>query len=178
MLETIVTVIVVLLLVIGIVVAFAASKPNSFRIARSARIAAAPDKIYPLINDFHRWTAWSPYENLDPNLKRTYGGAASGVGSTYAWEGNSKAGAGRMEIMEAAVPSKVTIKLEFSKPFVAHNTAEFTLVPDGAATTVTWAMLGSRPLMMKVMGLFFNMDNMIGKDFETGLNSLRTATEA
>ena len=178
MLETIVTIIVVLLLVIAAVVAFAATRPSAFRIARSARIAAAPDKIYPLIDDFHRWTAWSPYENLDPDLKRTYGGAVSGVGATYAWEGNNKAGAGRMEIMESAVPSKVTIKLEFSKPFVAHNTAEFTLEPDGAATTVTWAMLGSRPLMMKVMGLFFNMDNMIGKDFETGLNSLRTAAEA
>lgn len=126
----------------------------------------------------YRWTAWSPYEGLDPDLKRIYGGAPSGIGATYAWEGNNKAGAGSMEIMEAAVPSKVTIRLEFTKPFVARNTAEFTLVPDGAATTVTWAMLGSRPLMMKVMGLFFSMDKMIGKDFETGLAALRTVAEA
>ncbi len=177
MLETIVTIIVVLLLVIAAVVAFAATKPNSFRVARSARIAAAPDRIYPLIDDFHRWTAWSPYEGLDPNLKRTYGGAARGVGATYAWEGNNKAGAGRMEIMEAAVPSKVTIKLDFTKPFVAHNIAEFTLEPEGAATTVTWAIHGPQPLMAKVMCLFFSMDKMLGKDFETGLNSLRTAAE-
>jgi len=175
MLGTIVAIIVVLLL---IVVGFAATRPNTFRVARSASIAAAPDKIYPLIDDFRRWTAWSPYEGLDPNLERSYGGAPSGVGATYAWEGNNKAGAGSMEITAAQAPSKVTIRLEFTKPFAARNTAEFTLVPEGAGTTVTWAVVGPRPLMMKVMGLFVSMDNMLGKDFEKGLASLRTAAEA
>ena len=174
MLETIVAIIAVLLLV----VAFAATRPNTFRVARSTRIAAAPDKIYPLIDDFHRWTVWSPYEGLDPNLKRSYGGASSGVGATYEWEGDNKAGTGRMEILEAVAPAKVTIKLDFTKPFVAHNTAEFTLEPGGAGTIVTWAVHGPQPMMAKVMSLFFSMDKMLGKDFETGLASLKTVVEA
>jgi hypothetical protein len=178
MLETIATIVVVLLLAVGIAVAFAATRPNSFRIERSIRITAAPDKIYPLIDDFHRWTAWSPYENLDPNLKRTYGGAMNGTGAVYAWEGNGKAGAGRMEITGTAAPSRVTIALDFSKPFVAHNIAEFTMAPEGGVTAVTWAMHGSRPLMIKVMGLFFSMDKMVGKDFETGLATLKSVAEA
>jgi hypothetical protein len=177
MLETIATIVVVLLLAIGIAVAFAATKPNSFRIERTTRIVAAPDRIYPLIDDFHRWTAWSPYENLDPNLKRIYSGAPSGTGAVYAWEGNGKAGAGRMEITDTAVPSKVTIALDFSKPFVAHNIAEFTMTPDGGATAVTWAMHGSRPLMIKVMGLFFSMDKLVGPQFDEGLASLKALAE-
>ena len=170
---TIVTVI--LVLIVGLL-AYAATRPGAFRVYRSAAIKAPADKIYPLIDDFHAWTAWSPYEKLDPDMRKTYEGAANGKGAIYSWEGK-KAGAGRMEIADTAAPNRVTIKLDFSKPFVAHNIAEFTLEPAGEATTVTWAMSGQTPFMMKVMGLFMSMDKIVGKDFEAGLASLKASTE-
>lgn len=166
---------VILVLVVGLL-AYAAAQPAAFRIARSAAIKAPADKIYPLIADFHAWTAWSPYEKLDPEMRKTYEGALSGKGAVYRWEGK-KAGAGQMEITDAVTPSRVTIKLDFSKPFVAHNIAGFTLEPMGDTTTVTWAMTGRRPFMMKVMGIFMNMDKLVGKDFEAGLATLKAATE-
>jgi hypothetical protein len=166
---------VILVLILGLL-AFAAMQPSAFRIARSAAIGAPADKIYPLIDGFHAWTAWSPYEKLDADMRKTYEGAPNGKGAIYAWEGK-KAGSGRMEITDTVAPNRVTIKLDFSKPFVAHNIAEFTLEPAGDATTVTWAMTGRRPFMMKVMGIFMNMDKLVGKDFEAGLASLKAATE-
>jgi uncharacterized protein YndB with AHSA1/START domain len=169
----------VILVFIAIVVlaGYAATKPDHFRIARSTVIKASPEKIYALIEDFHRWRAWSPYEKLDPAMTRTYGGPTSGLGSTYAWSGNGKAGAGRMEIVEAAAPSKLVTSLDFTKPFEAHNKAIFTLVPEGDATRVTWAMEGPSPYLFKVMDVIFNMDRMAGKDFETGLTSLKAEAE-
>jgi len=171
-------------LIIGIIVVvllagllgFAATRPDTFRYQRTASINAPPQKILPLILDFHNWTYWSPWEKLDPALRRTYGGAASGKGAVYEWEGNKKAGQGRMEITEAS-PSKVLIKLDFLKPFEAHNTAEFNLEPRGDATTITWAMYGPNPFIAKVMCLFVNMDKMVGKDFEAGLANLKAAAE-
>lgn len=156
---------------------YAATKPNHFRIARSTVIKAPPEKIYALIDDFHQWRAWSPYEKLDPAMTRTYGGPASGLGSTYAWNGDGKAGAGRMEIIEAAAPSKLVTRLDFTKPMEAHNRAIFTLVPEGDATRVTWAMEGPSPFLFKVMDVIFNMDRMAGKDFETGLANLKAEAE-
>jgi uncharacterized protein YndB with AHSA1/START domain len=173
MLKIIAIVVVVAILA---VLAFAATRPNTFRVARSTVIKAPPERIYPLIEDFHKWRGWSPYENLDPVLTRTYGGPTRGVGSTYAWVGN-KAGAGRMEIVRAAAPSELNISLDFTKPFEAHHKAIFTLVPEGDATRVTWAMEGASPFMFKLMGLVFNMDKMIGKDFETGLAGLKAEAE-
>lgn len=166
-----------ILALIAIVLIYAATRPDTFRVERTARIAAPAAKIFPLIDDFHRWEAWSPYEKLDPGMKRTFGGAPAGKGATYAWEGNGKAGAGRMEITESTPSSKIAIKLDFIKPFEGHNVAEFTLQPQGDATQVTWAMHGPSPYIAKLMGLFFNMDQMIGKDFEAGLANLKTATE-
>ena len=166
----------VVVLVMAVLV-FAATRPDDFRVQRSTVVNAAPERILPLITDFHRWAEWSPYEKLDPAMKRSYGGAASGKGATYAWEGNSKAGAGTMEITESQPASKVAIKLDFVKPFEGHNTAEFTLQPQGGATQVTWAMYGPSPYMAKLMGIFFDMDQMIGKDFEAGLANLKSATE-
>ncbi len=166
---------VILALVVGLL-AYAAAQPAAFRIARAATIKAPADKIYPLIADFQAWTAWSPYEKLDPEMRKTYEGAPSGQGAVYRWEGK-KAGTGRMEITDTAAPNRVTIKLDFSKPFVAHNIAEFTLEAVGETTTVAWAMTGHRPFMMKVMGIFMNMDKLVGKDFEAGLASLKAATE-
>ncbi|WP_375312659.1 SRPBCC family protein [Bradyrhizobium sp. A5] len=171
--------IIALVLAVGIatVLAFAFTKPDTFRVERSLKVKAPADAIYPQVADFHRWTGWSPYENRDPGMKRIYGGAAAGKGATYAWDGNNNVGAGHMEILEASTPSRLRIKLDFERPFEGHNTAEFTFVPQGDATQVTWAMDGPAPFMSKVMQVFINMDNMIGKDFEAGLASLKKLTE-
>lgn len=168
---------IVVVVAIVAVLAYATTRPNTFRVSRSIVIKAPPEKIYALIADFHKWRAWSPYENLDPALTRTYGGSASGLGATYAWTGNGKAGAGKMEIVKAAAPGELNISLDFTKPFEAHHKAIFTLVPEGDATRVTWAMEGASPFMFKLMGLVLDMDKMIGKDFEAGLASLKTEAE-
>jgi len=171
------TIVIILLVLVAGVLIFAATKPDSFNVQRAITIKASPDKVFPLINDFHQWAGWSPWEKLDPEMKRTHGGAASGQGATYAWEGNSKVGAGRMEILESAAPSKIVIKLDFIKPFEGHNTAEYTLVPKGEATEVTWAMRGPAPFVSKLMQVFVSMDSMIGKDFETGLANMKALAE-
>ncbi|HEX4235459.1 MAG TPA: SRPBCC family protein [Caldimonas sp.] len=168
--------IVIAVLIVGVLVA-AAMRPSDFTVQRSASIAAAPAKIYPFLVDFHQWPAWSPWEKLDPGMKRTHSGAPSGPGAVYAWEGSSKVGAGRMEIKDAAAASKVLIQLDFLRPFEAHNITEFTLAPRADATEVTWQMRGPAPFVSKVMGLFVNMDKMIGKDFEKGLANLKAAAE-
>lgn len=171
--------VIAILLAVGVagVLVFALTKPDTFRVERSLAVKAPADAIYPVVADFRRWTAWSPYENRDPTMKRTFGGTAEGKGATYAWDGNSKVGAGHMEILEASGPSKLRIKLDFERPFEGHNTAEFTFVPQGDATLVTWAMYGPAPFLSKVMQVFINMDSMIGKDFEAGLASLKKLTE-
>ncbi len=166
----------VALLVVG-VLAFAATRPDTFRVERSIVVNAAPEKIFPLVNDFHGWRAWSPYEKIDPAMNRRYGGAASGKGSTYEWAGNGKSGAGRMEIVDSQAPSKIGIKLDFTVPFESHNRAEFVMLPQGPATRLTWSMDGPSPYISKLMGVFFNMDRMIGRDFEIGLENLKTIAE-
>jgi uncharacterized protein YndB with AHSA1/START domain len=167
---------VVVVLVAGVLV-YATTRPDAFRVERTASIKAPPDRIFALINDFRSWGSWSPYEKLDPNMKRSLSGAPSGMGAVYAWESEGKAGAGRMEITDASPPSKVAIKLDFTKPFEGHNWAEFTLDPKGDTTTVTWAMHGPSPYVAKVLGIFVDMDRMIGRDFETGLANLKTLAE-
>jgi uncharacterized protein YndB with AHSA1/START domain len=168
--------VVVVLLVILLIAA--STRPSSFRVQRSAKIKAPPERIYSILSDFHRWSSWSPWEKMDPAMTRTHSGAESGKGAAYAWKGNKKVGEGRMEITEVSPPLKITIKLDFLKPFEAHNTAEFTLEPQGDATQITWAMTGPQAFMMKVMSLFMNMDQMIGKDFEAGLANLKTIAES
>lgn len=168
--------IVIVVLLAG-VLALAATKPDSFRVERTTSIKAPPEKIFSYIDDFHRWGAWSPFEKLDPAMRRRLGGAESGEGAVYEWEGNSQAGKGRMEIVESTPPSKVSIKLDFLKPFESHNTADFTLVPNGDSTRVTWAMYGPNVFLGKVMSVFVSMDDMIGKDFEAGLANLKTVAE-
>ncbi len=169
------------LLVVGLAAGlamFISSRPDTFVVQRSVTIKSPPAPIYPLIADFHKWTTWSPYEKMDPKMERKYEGNESGTGAKYVWEGNEKAGAGTMQITEATAPSKVVIKLDFSKPFEGHNIAEFKLEPHGDdETTVTWSMSGPSPVMMKVVGLFMNMDQMIGNDFEVGLDNLKSAVE-
>jgi hypothetical protein len=163
---------VIMLLAVG-----AALKPASFRVQRSIRVAAPPERIYPLVSDLKRWREWSPWEGLDPDLKREYGTAERGKGATYAWEGNKKAGAGTMEITEEAPPYAVGIDLRFTRPFPAHNTTEFRLKPDGRSTEVTWAMHGPQPYMMRLMSMFYSMDKMVGPDFEKGLAKLKSEAE-
>lgn len=163
--------------VVAGVLAYAATRPDSFRVERSIRIAAAPEKIYPLIEDLHRWQAWSPYEAKDPAMQRTLSGAESGKGAVYAWDGDKNVGKGRMEVVDTAPPSRVTIKLDFERPFEAHNRVDFTLVPAGAETDVTWAMQGPNPYVAKLMGLVLDMDQMIGGDFAVGLANLEREAE-
>jgi hypothetical protein len=174
MLKIIAIIVVVLLIALLI---YAMTRPDTFRVQRTTRINAPPEKIFPLINDYRGWGSWSPYEKLDPAMKRTYSGAANGKGAVYEWEGNNKAGKGRMEITNSSSPTQVVINLDFVKPFEAHNIVEFTLDAKGNATDVMWAMRGRSPYIAKVMGIFFNMDRMVGKDFETGLANLKAVTE-
>jgi hypothetical protein len=170
-------ILIIVIMLVAALLAYAATKPDTFHIQRSANIKAPPEKIFALIEDFHSWSAWSSWEKMDPAMKRTYSGSANGTGAVYAWKGNNKVGEGRMEITDTSPPSKVTIKLDFIKPFEGHNIAEFTLDPKGDSTNVTWAMHGPTPYMAKVMHIFFNMDKMIGKEFEAGLGNLKTIVE-
>jgi hypothetical protein len=151
--------------------------PASFTVKRSLDIRAPADRLFPHVADFNAWPAWSPYEKRDPAMKRRFSGKPSGVGAVYEWDGNRNVGQGRMEILESTPPSKVRIDLKFMKPFKAHNVAEFTFDPHGRDTTVTWAMRGPTTFMSRVMGLFIDMDKMIGKDFEAGLQNLKAIAE-
>ena len=177
MFEIIAIVAVVLAVAIAIVLILAAAKPDTFSVRRAAVVRAPPEKIFALVNDFHRWGSWSPWENRDPAMRRTYSGARSGKGAVYAWDGNRNVGSGRMEIIDASSPSKIVIKLDFFKPFEAHNTAEFTMLPQADATDVMWVMRGPAPFLSKVMQVFMDMDSMIGSDFETGLANLKRLAE-
>jgi hypothetical protein len=174
MIEVVTIIAIVIALAIAVILILAAMKPATFSVVRTAQIGASSDKLFALISDFHQWRKWSPWEDKDPELKRSYSGAERGKGAVYAWEGNKNVGSGRMEILDAT-PSQIVIKLDFLKPFEAHNQAEFTLTPQASATNVTWTMRGPAPFMFKVMEIFVNCDKMIGKDFELGLANLRKA---
>jgi hypothetical protein len=176
MLETIAIIAVVIVVLLVAALGYAATRPDTFRIQRSTSIKAPPEKIFPLVSDLRSHGAWSPWEKKDPAMKRTYSGAASGKGAVYEWDGNKNIGMGRIEITEAS-PSKVVFKMDFLKPFEAHHTGEITMVPQGDATNVTWAMYGSSPFISKIMGLVCNIDKMVGREFETGLANLKTLTE-
>ncbi|MBZ9851400.1 SRPBCC family protein [Mesorhizobium sp. CA14] len=171
------TILIILVVIIAAVLIYAATRPNDFVVTRSASIKAPAEMIFPLINDFRRWPEWSPFEKLDPQMQRKLSGADSGNGAVYAWEGNSKAGKGRMEITNSVPSSLVSLKLDFERPFRANNTVDFSLSPSGDGTTITWAMRGARPFIAKLMGVFMNFDALIGKDFEAGLDKLRRLTE-
>jgi uncharacterized protein YndB with AHSA1/START domain len=177
MFETIVVIAVVLAIIIVAILILAATKPDTFRIERTATVNAPAEKIFPQIADFRQWLNWSPWEGRDPALKRTYSGAERGKGAVYAWEGNSNVGSGRMEILEASPSSKIVIKLDFLKPFEAHNMAEFSMLPQGTATKLVWVMHGPAPFLSKLMQVFMSFDTMVGKDFEAGLVKLKTISE-
>jgi len=166
-------VVVLILIVLGL----AAMQPDSFRVQRAIAIKAPPEKILPLISDFHNWPQWSPWEKLDPAMQRTFSGPPRDVGAVYEWKGNKDVGSGRMEIASMAPPNKVGINLVFLEPFESHCVTDFTLESQGELTTVTWTMSGPSNFMTKVMGLFASMDKMIGKDFEAGLAGMKAAAE-
>jgi uncharacterized protein YndB with AHSA1/START domain len=178
MIKTIAIAVVVLLVVaVVVVLGLAAMKPDTFRVQRAMAIKAPPERIYALINDFRTWGQWSPWEKKDPAMKRTFSGPASGKGAAYAWEGDKNVGQGSMEIVDSVAPSRIAIKLDFVKPFEAHNTVLFTLEPSGDATNVNWDMQGPTPFFGKIIHVFLDMDKMVGNDFETGLANLKAASE-
>jgi len=181
MMKTLAIIGVAVLVVIAAILIYAATKPDSFRVQRTAAINAPPNEIFPYIDELRRWMAWSPYDPKDPGMKRAYSGAESGKGAVYEWDGNRNVGKGRMEIVEATPPARVLFKLDFVKPFEAHNTVEFTLEPGNGQTNVTWAIYGPSPYFAKVMGvvmgLFVSMDDMVGNDFVAGLANLKAVVE-
>lgn len=168
--------IVVVVAVVGVLL-YAATRPDTFRVQRSTSIKAPPEKIYPLISDLRRFNTWNPYEKKDPNLKGSYGGAASGKGAVYAFHGNKNVGKGSIEITDTAPPHKVSMRLTMVEPMEARNNIEFTLEPNGEGTKVTWAMHGHSSYFAKIIHLVFNMDRMVGGDFEAGLASLKAVAE-
>ncbi|MFO0899383.1 MAG: SRPBCC family protein [Pirellulales bacterium] len=176
MLKILLIIAAVILVVLVAMLAYAATKPNTYRVERSTRVKASPAKIISLIKDFHEWARWSPYEKLDPDMTRTFSGSEQGPGAVYEWNGDGNVGQGRMEILEVT-PDKVTIKLDFFRPMEGHNTAEFTLVPQGEETEVTWSMHGPSKFITKVMSTYLNLDGMIGNQFAEGLNNLKTIAE-
>lgn len=163
---------------IAIILVVASTRPDTFQIARSVNIKAAPEKIYPYMSDFHKGDLWSPYEKKDPAMKRTFNGAESGKGAVYEFDGNKEVGKGRLEIIEAVPPAKVVLTLDMIKPFEGHNIIEYTLKPNGDNNTnVTWSMRGTCTFPAKILGIFVNVDKMVGSDFEAGLANLKALME-
>ena len=172
------TIVIIVIVLVVAVLAYAATKPDTFRIQRSASINAPSEKIFTILSDFYRSESWSPYEKKDPAMKRTFSGAANGKGAVYEFDGNKEVGKGRLTITDTVPPSKVTIALDIVEPFAAHNIVEYTLESVGDATQVTWSMTGQSPYIAKVICLFMDMDRMVGKDFEVGLSNLKAVAEA
>ena len=165
------------LLLIAALLFVVATRPARFRVERSIRIDAPREKLFALVSDFRNFDTWSPWATLDPTMRKSFSGADSGLGAVYEWSGSNKVGQGRMEIVDAVAPSRLVIKLDFLKPFKAQNTAEYLLAASGEGTEFTWAMHGSNNFVSKLMGLFFNMDRMVGGQFEQGLASLKRLAE-
>lgn len=166
-----------LVVVVAGVFGYAATLPGEFRWERSIAIAAPEDRIASVVTDFRRGVEWSPWEQLDPDMKRAHSGAEKGVGAIYEWDGDDKVGAGRQEIVSVG-PGKVTMKLDFKRPFEANNFADFIFAPEGSGTRLTWAIYGPNPLIARVMNLIFDGEAMVGKDFEKGLANLKQLAES
>lgn len=164
-------------LTIAAILILASFKPDSFRVERSAIMQATPGKVFAHLNDLRSWAAWSTWEKMDSQMKKTYSANSAGKGATYEWKGNKKVGHGRMTIADSIIDTKVVIQLDFIKPFEAHNMGELTLQPQNNGTLVTWSMYGPSPFISKLFGVFVSMDKMIGKDFEDSLANLKTVVE-
>jgi hypothetical protein len=175
MLKLIVIALVVIVVAFVIVVTM---QPAEFRVSRGTKMSASAPAAYVLVNELHNWEKWNPWQKVDPAMKMTFSGPAAGPGAAYAWAGNKDVGEGRLSIMESRPNELVKVKLEFLKPFTATNTAEFTFKPEGNQTAVTWSMYGGKNFISKAMGLFMNMDKMVGDQFEKGLADMKAAAEA
>lgn len=167
----------VLVLLVGALLIYAATRPDTLAVQRTASINASADKIHPLIADMHQFNTWNPYHRKDPAMKGTYSGPSAGPGAGFAFEGNKDVGKGSLKITEVAAPSRVAMELHMLEPMEGTNQIEFTLVPQGQSTQVTWAMRCTSPYIAKLMGIFINMDQMIGRDFEAGLANLKAVAE-
>lgn len=172
------TVLLILAVAIAALLALAATRPGTFRVERGIAIGAPREAIHPMIEDFRRWTEWSPWEGRDPAMAREFSGPPRGTGSVYGWRGNKQVGQGRMEILDSRAPERVDIQLDFIAPWEGHNRTRFALEPADGGTRVTWTMDGAASFPMKLMGLFMNFDRMIGRDFEAGLAKMKQAAEA
>ena len=168
---------ILLLVLLGALLLIASRQPDAFAIERTVVVAAPAEVIFPRIADLHQWNTWSPYEKLDPHMKKVFNGTPGAAGASYYWSGNAKAGEGTITVRELMPPSKATMQLDMLKPIAGHNVVEFNLEPTNGGTRVTWAMRGANSFLSKIIGLFLNMDTMIGKDFEDGLASLKTQVE-
>ncbi|MEX2127082.1 MAG: SRPBCC family protein [Xanthobacteraceae bacterium] len=177
MLKTLAVIAGVVAILIAGVLAYAATKPDTFRVQRALDISAPPEKIYSILSDMRRSIEWSPYEKKDPGMKRAFSGPAAGKGAVYEWDGDKNVGAGRIEIVDVAPPNKVTLTLNMVRPFMVNNIVDYRMEPNGGTTRVTWEMHGPMPYMTKVMSTFVDMDKMVGKDFEEGLVSLKSVAE-
>lgn len=171
------TALIIIAIVIIAFLVIASMRPSTFSLQRSATINASPEKIFPHLNDFKNWGAWSPWDKMDPDLKRTFSGSASGEGAKYSWVGNNKVGEGSMEITKSVPNANVELNLNFLKPFKANNVTEFKITQKGNTSNVNWEMRGPLNLFMKIMHMFMNMDKMVGKDFEKGLTNLKSIVE-
>ena len=166
-----------LAVIVVVSVIVVAMQPSEFRVVRSATISAPAPAVFAQVNDFHKWEAWNPWGKIDPAMKQTYEGAPAGTGAIYTWAGNNEVGEGRMTIIESRPSELIRIKMEFFKPFAGTSTAEFAFKPEGNQTVVTWSMAGENNFMAKAVGLFMNMDKMIGGQFENGLASMKSIVE-
>ena len=164
--------------IIAAFLAIVAVQPANFRITRAVTITAPPETVFAQVNDFHKWEAWSPWAKIDPAMKTTYSGSATGAGSVYTWIGNNDVGEGKMAITASHPSEHIAIDLEFIKPFAAKNVTELVFKPDGDKTNVTWSMTGKNNFMMKGFGLLMNMDKLVGDDFEKGLAQMKTVVES
>jgi hypothetical protein len=163
----------------GVMFGIVSRRPAGFRITRSATMAAPAAAVFAQVNDFHRWQAWSPWEKLDPAMQRTFAGAPSGAGAVYAWNGNKKAGAGRLTITESRASELIGMDLEFIRPFPATNQVEFRFEPAAGQTRVTWTMTGRNDhFFFKLMTVVVSMDKMVGGDFERGLAQMKAVVES
>jgi Polyketide cyclase / dehydrase and lipid transport len=155
-----------------------AGQPDDFIVSRRIKIVAPATNVFPQVNELRNWTAWDPWSKLDPNLKMTYDGPPAGTGASYAWSGNGNVGAGRNTITQSVPNELVRFRLEFQKPMVATNTAEFTFDSDDGQTTVTWTMSGKNSLGGKIFGLFMNCEKMCASQFDKGLAQMKSVAEA
>jgi uncharacterized protein YndB with AHSA1/START domain len=166
-----------IVVVIAAVAAYASTRPDTFRIVRSATIAAPPARIFAIITDFREWPKWSPWQKLDPAMTQTLSGSPSGRGAVQEWTGNAKAGAGRTEITGVVENERVTLQLDMIRPMRARNEVIYTLEPVAGGTRMTWAMTGTQSLPAKVFATVVDFDRLVGKDFEAGLENLKKLVE-